>query len=244
VPEGDTIWRLAGVLRAALAGKRVVAARPDSLRRFAGRTVTDVTSTGKHLLIRFDNGLAVHSHMRMRGAWHVYRRGEPWKRPAWQAKALLETDDTVAVCFAAPVIEVVRDEATKLGHLGPDILADAWDAAEVMRRARARDGAAIGEVLLDQRVTAGIGNIHRCEALWRRRVNPWRSTAEMTDDELKSLFESARAAMQANLKAGDRGRRAVHGRAGRPCPRCGTRIEFRAQGEHARMTYWCPACQR
>jgi formamidopyrimidine-DNA glycosylase len=250
MPEGDTIWRLAEQLHRALAGKVVTRARPDSLERFAGRTVTEVTPVGKHLLIRFDDGLAIHSHMRMRGAWHVYRHGERWRRPEWQARALLETDDAVAVCFSAPVIELVRDEATKLGHLGPDILGDGWSADDVVARARKFGARPAGELLLDQRVTAGIGNVYRCEALWERRVNPWRSTAELTDDEVKALFETARRAMLSNLKGRDRdrrfpgyGRQAVHGRAGRPCPRCGARIEIKAQGEHARMTFWCPACQ-
>src|SRR5881628_2884807 len=118
MPEGDTIWRTAETLRNALQGKRITAARPDLIKRFTGTTVTDVKPVGKHLLIRFDNGLAIHSHMRMRGAWHVYKRGERWRRPAWQVKALIETEDVVAVCFAAPVIDLVRDEATKVGHLG------------------------------------------------------------------------------------------------------------------------------
>src|SRR5213593_2494350 len=122
MPEGDTIWRMAGTLRAALQAKQVLLARPDALKRLAGHTVTEVRPVGKHLLIRFDNGLAIHSHMRMQGAWHVYRRGEKWRRPAWQAKALLEMEDVTAVCFAAPVIELVKDEQTKVGHLGPDIL--------------------------------------------------------------------------------------------------------------------------
>src|SRR5213594_2267264 len=119
MPEGDTIWRTAATLRTALEGKRLVAARPDALKRLTGTTVTEVRPVGKHLLIRFDNGLAIHSHMRMRGAWHVYKRGEPWRRPTWQLKALLETDDVVAVCFAAPVVDLVRDESTRVGHLGP-----------------------------------------------------------------------------------------------------------------------------
>ena len=249
MPEGDTIWRTAETLRAALAGKRVVEARPDSLKRFAGRTVTEVKPAGKHLLIRFDNGLAIHSHMRMRGAWHVYRRGEPWRRPAWQVKAILETEDTTAVCFSAPVVELVRDEQTKLGHLGPDILGEAWNVDEVVHRARKQRATPIGELLLDQRVTAGIGNVYRCEALWERRVNPWKRTATLTDADLKALFEVARQAMRANLRGGRErrfpgyGRGAVHGRAGRPCPRCGSRVQVRAQGELARLTYWCPACQ-
>src|SRR5215470_11244322 len=153
MPEGDTIWRTAEMLRAALANKKIQVAKPESLKRFAGRTVTEVRPVGKHLLIRFDNGLAIHSHMRMQGAWHVYRQGEKWRRPAWQGKALLETEDgTTAVCFSAPVIDLVKDEQTKLGHLGPDILIDEWNVEQVVARARKQPTTPVGELLLDQRV--------------------------------------------------------------------------------------------
>jgi endonuclease-8 len=249
VPEGDTIWRTAEKLRGALQGKKVTVARPDILKRFAGCTVTEVKPVGKHLLIRFDNGLAIHSHMRMQGAWHIYGKGEGWRRPAWQAKALLETDDATAVCFAAPVIELVRDEETKVGHLGPDILRDDWSLAEVIKRARAMGSVAVGELLLDQRVTAGIGNVYRCEALWHQRVNPWKASDQLSDAQLGALFETAREAMRANVKGGVNrrfpgyGKGAVHGRGGRPCPRCGARNLVRSQGELARLTYWCPRCQ-
>ncbi len=251
MPEGDTIWRTAETLRAALHDKRIADAKPDTLKRFQGRTVTDVKPVGKHLLIRFDNGLAIHSHMRMQGAWHVYETGQRWRRPQWQAKALLQTEDgTQAVCFSAPIIEIVKDENTKLGHLGPDILTDEWSIEEVVANARKSNNNAktIGELLLDQRVTAGIGNIHRCEALWQRRTNPFKPTKDLTDDDLKQIFETARQNMQRNLHTTDttttaRSRPAVHARAGRPCPRCGTRIQVRAQGEQARLVYWCPACQ-
>ncbi|TMF37373.1 MAG: Fpg/Nei family DNA glycosylase [Chloroflexi bacterium] len=249
MPEGDTIWRTAATLRQGLEGKRVLAARPDALKRLAGTTITEVKPVGKHLLIRFDNGLAIHSHMRMQGSWHLYKRGERWRRPAWQIKALLETDDVVAVCFGAPVVDLVRDETTKVGHLGPDILSDDWTAREVVARARSFGATALGEVLLDQRVTAGIGNVYRCEALWHTRINPWTKTTDLDDAQLTALFETAHEAMRANLNGGFKrrfpgyGRGAVHGRGGRPCPRCGTRIRVRAQGEHARLTYWCPACQ-
>jgi endonuclease-8 len=251
MPEGDTIWRTAEALRKGLQGQRLTAARPDRLKRLAGATITDVKPVGKHLLIRFDNGLAIHSHMRMLGAWHVYKRGERWRRPAWQAKVLLETSDHVAVCFSAPVIDLIRDEATKVGHLGPDILADGWSAREVLARARARGTASIGELLLDQRVTAGIGNVYRCEALWQRCINPWMQSGRLTDDALQELFETARDQMKANLTTGPGrerrfvgyGRGAVHGRGGRPCPRCGSRIRVKAQGELARLTFWCPVCQ-
>src|SRR5947207_13849349 len=136
MPEGDTIWRTAATLRQGLEGKRVLDARPAMLKRLAGTTITEVKPVGKHLLIRFDNGFAIHSHMRMRGAWHLYKRGERWRRPAWQMKALLETDDVVAVCFGAPVIDLVRDEATRVGHLGPDILTEDWRVDDAALRAR------------------------------------------------------------------------------------------------------------
>jgi endonuclease-8 len=249
MPEGDTIWRTAASLRSGLLGKRVVVARPDAFKRLAGSTVTAVEPVGKHLLIRFDSGLALHSHMRMRGVWHLYRVGERWDRPDWQLKALLETEEVVAVCFGAPIVELVRNTATSVGHLGPDILVDGWVVAEVVSRVRALRPVPVGELLLDQRITAGIGNVYRCEALWHRRINPWTSSAALSDEELAALYETARDAMRANLRGGFRrrfpgyGRGAVHGRGRRPCPRCGAPIKVRAQGEHARLTYWCPVCQ-
>lgn len=249
MPEGDTIFRTAERLRDALQGKRVVNARPDRLRRLAGTTVSDVQPIGKHLMIRFDNGLALHTYMRMRGVWQVYSRGQRWSRPEWQLRALLETEDLVAACFSAPVVELVRDEATRVGHLGPDILGSDWDVDAVVKRARRLGSVPVGELLLDQRVTAGIGNVYRCEALWQRKVNPWKRTGDLSDEELAGLFEVARHAMLANLEGGfsrrfpGYGRGAVHGRAGRPCPRCGTLIKARGQGEQARVAYWCPKCQ-
>jgi len=249
MPEGDTIFRTAEKLRQALQGKRVVSARPDQLKRLAGASVSDVQPVGKHLMIRFDNGLTLHTHMRIRGVWQVYPRGQKPGRPDWQLKAILETDEMVAACFAAPLVELIRDESSHVGHLGPDILGDDWDVASVVQRARSFGPAAIGEVMLDQRVTAGIGNVYRCEALWQRKVNPWKPADQLTDEELASLFEVARLAMRANLGGNLRrrfpgyGGGAVHARGGRPCPRCGTLIKVRALGEHARLAYWCPACQ-
>jgi formamidopyrimidine-DNA glycosylase len=249
VPEGDTIWRTAQQLRVALAGKQIRGVRPDGLKRLVGTTVTSVDPVGKHLVIRFDSGYALHSHMRMRGVWHIYRQGESWRRPQWQLRALLETEDAVAACFAAPVVELVRNLAPVLRHLGPDILAEDWSVSEVIRRARSLDSMPVGELLLDQRVTAGIGNVYRCEALWETRINPWMPTADLADERLAGLLEAARAAMRANLGDAMRrrfpgyGRGAVHGRRGRPCPRCGTPIQVRGLGENPRAVYWCPQCQ-
>lgn len=239
MPEGDTIWRAANMLRRALAGKEV---KSSSLEKLAGTKVAAVEPVGKHVVIRFDNGYALHSHMRMQGVWHVYRPGEPWRRPAWRMKAALETDDAVAVCFDAPVVELVRNVADRIGHLGPDILSNDWDAAVVLGRARQLDDKPIGDLLLDQRVTAGIGNIYRCEALWRQKINPWKKTGEVADAELKAVFEAARAMMRSSVD-GTRARHSVYGRARRSCPRCGTPIRSRLTGENPRRVYWCPACQ-
>ncbi len=138
MPEGDTIWRTADQLRPRLAGKRLTRAAPEKFQRLVGSTVTDVSPNGKHLLVHFDNGLVLHSHMRMTGSWHVYRPGEPWRRPAPLAKVVLENEDTVAVLFDAPVVELRREKvlAHDLAHLGPDILAAELDLDEIVKRAR------------------------------------------------------------------------------------------------------------
>jgi|SRR5581483_2382049 len=250
MPEGDTIWRTAAILREPLVGRVIKQARPDALHRLTGATVTAVEPTGKHLVIRFDNGYALHSHMRMRGIWHVYRPGERWHRPEFRMKALLETDDAMAVCFDAPVVELIRNVHERVGHLGPDILADDWSVTEVIKRARQLNQLPVGELLLDQRVTAGIGNVYRCEALWHERVSPWKKTEELGDEQLAKVFETARTAMRANVTTNTwrrsfpgYGRGAVHGRAGRPCPRCGAPIRAKGMGENPRTVYWCAVCQ-
>ena len=244
MPEGDTIWRTANALRPRLVGKRLLEVTPEPFRRLEGTTVTAIETNGKHLLIHFDSGLVLHTHMRMTGAWHLYRPGESWRKPAGLAKIVLNTEDTVAVLFSAPVVELVRErEAVRdLAHLGPDILAPELDLDEVLRRARASDRRALGELLLDQRVCAGIGNIYRCESLWRLRLDPWRPPADLSDDELGKVYREARRMMQDALRG--RFRAAVHGRTGRSCPRCEGRIACRHQGDPPRFVYFCPTCQR
>jgi endonuclease-8 len=243
LPEGDTIWRTANALRPRLLGKRLLDVTPEQFRRLEGATVTAVEANGKHLLIHFDSGLVLHSHMRMTGAWHLYRPGEAWRKPARLAKVVLSNADTVAVLFSAPVVELVRgrEAARDLAHLGPDILAPDLDLDEVLRRARASERQALGELLVDQRVAAGIGNIYKCESLWRLRLDPWRPASELSDEELGKLYREARAMMLAALRG--RFRPAVHGKTGRSCPRCSGRIACRNQGDPSRFTYCCPTCQ-
>jgi endonuclease-8 len=265
MPEGDTIFRTAEVLRAALVGRRITAARaqarpglrrvPD-LTRVIGATVVGVDSRGKHLLIGFDNGLTLRSHLRMTGSWHRYRPGERWRRPSFAASAILETPESVTVAFDTPVVELLTDadlrRSRPMTQLGPDLLARDVDADEAVRRLRARDGEQLGNALLDQRAVAGIGNVYKSEVCFLEGLDPWATVAATGDDELLAALRTARRLLQANTRGGARVTTGsavrgqglwVYGRAGRPCRRCGTRIEVRRQGDLARLTYWCPRCQ-
>ena len=248
MPEGDTIRQLAGQLHELVGGMSVTGARPARFERLTGRTLEAVEPVGKHLLMRFSGGWSLHSHLRMRGSWHVYRTGEPWRRSSHLARAVLEFGDRQAVFFGAPVVELVRNPVESVGHLGPDILADSFQLDTVVARARALGPAALGDLLLDQRICCGIGNVYKCETLWQLALDPWRSSGDLSDGRLAELFATARRDMRSNLSAGANRRfggmpGAVHGRSGRPCPRCGVRVRARHQGEQARLTYWCPGCQ-
>lgn len=265
MPEGDTIFRTAQVLRAVLVDREITAARaqaqpglrrvPD-LSRLVGLRVTAVEARGKHLLIGFDGGLTLRTHMRMRGSWHRYRPGEPWRRPTREATVVLETAYAVAVCFNAPVAELLTDagliRSRPLASLGPDLLADDFDVDEAVRRLRERSHLELGEALLDQRAVAGMGNVYKNEVCFIERLDPWAPVAAFDAGQLAAAQATARELMRTNLRGGARvttGQRArgrelwVYGRARRPCRRCGTHIQSARQGELARVTYWCPRCQ-
>jgi len=265
MPEGDTIFRTAAVLRAALRGRSVTAARAQpgpGLRRvpdlspLVGTTVAAVEARGKHLLIGFDNGLTLRSHLRMRGSWHRYRPGERWRLPVSRATVVLETTESVAVAFDTPVVELLTDAGLRrsqpLRELGPDLLGPDFDAGEALRRLRERDAMELGNALLDQRAAAGIGNVVKSEVAFLERMDPWTSVGLYSDDELLAPLATARRVLRGNRgggarnTTGSRNRGAalwVYGRAGRPCRRCGTIIRTGRQGELARTTYWCPRCQ-
>ena len=265
MPEGDTIFRTATVLRAALVGRRVTAARAQprpGLRRvpdlsvLVGATVATVDARGKHLLIGFDTGLTLRSHLRMTGSWHRYRPGEAWRRPRSQASAILETPEAVAVAFNTPVVELLTAgelrRSRPLTTLGPDLLGRDFDAAEALRRLRERDAEQLGNALLDQRAVAGIGNVYKSEVAFLERMDPWAPVATFDDGELLSALATARRLLQANTRGGERittgspsrGERLwVYGRGGRACRRCGSLVRHGRQGDLARLTYWCPRCQ-
>ena len=265
MPEGDTIFRTATVLRRALVGgvvRRAVAQPQPALGRVAdlsvlvGSTVEVVESRGKHLLIGFAGGRWLRTHMRMKGSWHRYAPGEAWRLPPRRATCVLETDAAVAVCFDAPVAELLSSAELErhagLRSLGPDLLGAEPDLDEAVRRLRERTAVPLGEALLDQRAVAGIGNVIKSEACFMERADPWAQVGWFGDERLQAVLTRASALLLANTGGGRRVTTGpsgpgsalwVYGRAGQPCRRCGTLIQARRQGEQARTTYWCPSCQ-
>jgi len=237
-----------------LAGREITAATARvpgfPAARLVGRQIDAVDAWGKNLMIRLDDDQVVHTHLRMTGSWHVYPVGQPWRRPEREARLTLTCGDRVAVCFNAPVVELLRPGAERrhraLGNLGPDVLVQPLDLAEVRRRARAGPPQRpLGELLLDQRVLSGIGNIWRCEALFVEGHNPWTPVSAVTDEQLDVLVSRSGRLMRASVESrtGVPGPRWVYRRAGQPCRRCRTPVRSRGQGEQARTAYWCPACQ-
>jgi endonuclease-8 len=252
MPEGDTIHRAANRLAAALDGHAVVRVEtPRSPVRppRPGTGIERVEARGKHLLIHFDGGRVLRTHMGMPGSWHLYRSGERWRKPAHQARAVIEVDGWVAVCFSAPTIEWLGGADERLAHLGPDLCRDDVDLDEAARRlATIPDPRTeIAVALLDQRVAAGIGNVYKSETLFACGVDPFVRVSELDPATRDRLVTVASRLLRANLGTARRqtvrGGLAVYGRTGRPCRRCGTPIQSRRQGEQARMTYWCPTCQ-
>ncbi|MER6344622.1 Fpg/Nei family DNA glycosylase [Streptomyces sp. NPDC001595] len=259
MPEGDTVWQAASRLHAALAGKLLT--RSDlRVPRFAtadltGRAVLDVTPRGKHLLTRIEGGLTLHSHLRMDGAWKIYRPGERWTGgPEHQIRAILGNDDRTAVGYRLPVLELLRtaEEDRAVGHLGPDLLGPDWDPERALANLLADPDRALGEALLDQRNLAGIGNVFKSELCFLLGATPWLPVGALPADRAAQLATVAKKLLEANRDRPIRsttGRRGqdlyVYGRAPRPCLRCGTRIRVADQGDGSRdrPTYWCPTCQ-
>ena len=203
-----------------------------------GRRLEGVEAVGKNLLLRFEGGLVLRSHLRMSGRWTVrppgsVTRGRPWLVLRGRARE--------AVLWGGPVLELHRRAVRRLG---PDILARPPDLDGMVARFRRSDGRrALGDALLDQRLVAGIGNLWKAESLWHARVSPWRALGETTDEELRAVLSEAARLMRRSLDSG-REERTIYRRAGRPCPRCDAPVESRGQGDANRTAYWCPGCQR
>jgi endonuclease-8 len=263
VPEGDTIFQTAAALRPLLVGQHILRARARTpgpqIQRVVGARVESIEPIGKHMLIRFDNGLTLHTHLRMGGTWHRYAPGERWRMAEWKAKVVLEVPEHVVVCFNAPVAELMDNRAVALHpalvSLGPDLLSPEFSAAEALRRLSAHPDAEIAEALLDQRVMAGVGNVFKSEVLFIESVNPWRLVRDLDDAHLTALIGTAHRLLLENVAPGRpqrittrgnptvRGALYAYGRANEPCTRCGTPIRVKRQGTLNRPTYWCPRCQ-
>jgi endonuclease-8 len=271
MPEGDSIHRAARRVGAALVGSDIRSiempqprhSRDRWAERLEGRGVRSVDAHGKHLFLRFDGDLTLHSHLRMGGMWGVYGRGERWRRSAQRAWLVIRTDAHDVVQFDGPVLELMTEARTRfdqrLAALGPDILADSFDERAFVRRLRDDDPTrGIGDALLDQRVLAGIGNVWKSEGCFLAGVSPWRKVGAVSDDEALAVTRAIRPLMQESAKRGgtittyepDRpvSKREkltwVYDREGRPCRRCATPVRARGQGDDNRTTFWCPECQR
>ena len=259
MPEGDNLARIADVLGRLLVGHSITAARGRAradFGRLAGRQVTGVQARGKHLLIDFDGGLTLHTHLGLVGSWHRYQPGERWRRAPSRAGAVLETATAVAVCFDPKTVELVETRALAvhpaLSRLGPDASTADFDVDEAMRRLAAVDqqSVPIGDALLDQTILAGVGNVIRSEVCFIERVDPSAPVAQVPEEARRRLVDRSSAILRANRGGGQRvttapgtpGALYVYRRTGRPCRRCGAPIASRLSPTD-RPVYWCPSCQ-
>ena len=284
MPEGDTIFRSARAVGRALRGKRVVRfetalaplASVDDNTPITGRTIDKVESRGKWMLIHLsahqaDEALILVTHMLMSGSWHIYRAGERWHRPRRDMRVVIATEDFEAVAFNVPVAKFYTERTlarnSAIPALGPDLLssgslAAGFDRSEAERRLLQHGEEEIANVLLNQRVMAGLGNVYKSEVLFACGVHPFRKVATLTRAEIDCLIERSQRFLEANVKDGaDEGivtytgmrrtsraadpsaRLWVYRRRGKECRRCGAAIVMRKQGPGARSTYWCASCQ-
>ncbi|MDH4144027.1 MAG: formamidopyrimidine DNA glycosylase [Acidimicrobiia bacterium] len=258
MPEGDTIWKLAQRLAATLVGRPVLrfdAPRLTGPRPRPGATIVAVEAVGKYLVVRFGDGVLLETHLRMTGSWHLYEAGRPWRRARHRARVVIAVDGWEAVCFDAAVVRTLRGGTAvprpSLG-LGPDLAAPDVDLAAVLVRLRGADRSApLVDVLLDQRIAAGVGNVYKSELLWIHRLPPLGALGSFDEAVLATLYRSAHELLRYNIaRRGARvtvpslpGGIAVYRRARRPCPRCGSAIRRAELGRWARPTYWCGRCQ-
>jgi len=259
MPEGDTIFRAATRLKAVLAEQTV--ARAES--RWLGDVATGlqqckilaVEARGKHLLMTFDNDRVLHSHMGMTGSWHIYQLGEAWLKPAHRAAIVLECPQVCVVCFTPKLLELLTVTGLRrhdyLNRLGPDLLAGPPSDAEVLARFRQCNNLPIGQVVMNQTVVSGIGNVYKSELLFLMRLHPLTLVGDLSDEQILDLTARGRDLMSQNLSGRPRTTRFAldgkrfwaYGRSGQPCYECGTKIELIRQGDAGRTTYFCPRCQ-
>src|SRR4051812_5544321 len=244
MPEGDTLHRAANRLQV-LVGERLEVESPHPraqaervAEQLDGRVLRSAEAFGKNLVLRFEGGVVLRSHLRMSGRWSVRPRGEARAGRPW---LVLRGSRAEGVLWNGPVLEL---HTRALARLGPDILATPPDLdAMLARMRRADDTRTVGETLQDQRLVAGIGNMWMAESLWRARISPWLLLHDVPEPERRRALETAATLMRAAVGAGREPRKEVHGRSGRACRRCGKPIRSRGQGDANRTVYWCPTCQ-
>jgi endonuclease-8 len=274
MPEGDTIYRSARALDKALTGKVVTSfetalaqlASVDDNEAIRGRTIDKIEARGKWLLIYFSGDLILTTHMLMSGSWHIYRTGERWRGLRRSMRAVIRTADFEAVAFNVPVAKFFTERTlarnSAIPKLGPDLLGETFAQDEARARILARGDEEIANVLLNQRVMAGLGNVYKVEVCFLCGVHPFRKVSSLTAEELDCILHQSRKLLGENVQAesgekivtytgarrttgrADTGARLwAYGRQGEPCRRCGAAILMRKQGPDARSTYWCPQCQ-
>jgi endonuclease-8 len=274
MPEGDTIYRAARTLNTALAGQVITRfetalAQLDEVDRttpVVGRSVTKVAAAGKHLLMTLSGGLILRTHMRMNGSWHIYRPGETWQSSPREMRIVVGSAEWVAVAFNVYAAEFVREQDLErhrpVATLGPDLLGD-FDRSRALQLIQQQGTRPAREVLLDQRVVAGLGNVYKSELLFLSNVHPDTPANRMDEATWSTILDLARHLLKANVaesagpgiqtfrgprrttgRMNPKDRLWVYSRGGQPCRKCGARIESRKDGDAARVTYWCPQCQR
>lgn len=256
MPEGDSIAKDAARLRPVLVGRVIVSVYGTSpsvrsnSHRILDETVEDIRTVGKHLVVDMSGGFSVRVHLGMPGRWTIMPAD---RRFPGSARLVLTTSTHHACCFSAPTVEVDRTAGIdrELARLGPDVLDPGFEPEVFVERARLRPDRGIGEVLLDQRVAAGIGNVYKSELLFLAGVHPRTPIDAISDEKLAEVAERAKSLLSVNVRRGPRittgergpGREVwVYGRAGLPCRRCANAVKEDRLGD--RVTYWCPGCQR
>jgi endonuclease-8 len=261
MPEGDTLHRTAHTLQRVLGKQRLIRVRsvvPSVAHaELAGHVVEDVTALGKNLLIRFDDGRVLHTHLKMRGSWHVYRPGERFQRPEHEARVVLEVKDALAVCFAAPTVRLLAANAATndayLAGLGPDLVPDAFDEERAVAGLLALGELPIGEAVMTQTALSGIGNIYKSETLFLCRINPLSLTSRLDFETATAIVRKARELLRLSVHAQTDQRSTTQGKAhgsywvyrrsGRACRICGDTVRMQRQGSQQRSTYYCAVCQ-
>jgi endonuclease-8 len=263
MPEGHTIHRLARDHAPLLVGKAVSAASPQG--RFAsgaevlsGRLVERVDPYGKHLFYVFEGDVLLHVHLGLYGTWTTGRGPAPEPKGALRLRLVADGHWLDLRGPTACELHTPQDRDRVLARLGPDPLRKDADPAPAWAKV-ARSRTAIGALLMDQSVLAGVGNVYRAEVLYRAGLSPFRPGREVPESTWDGIWADLRVLLRAGVRVGhivttqreDRDRRSgpprvedrfyVYRRHGQPCRRCGT--EVRTELMVGRNLYWCPVCQ-